>query len=308
MSPRKNTNTNTAATKAAPKRSTRKKNESAKLLDAVSKLDAQTVIDEVGQLQSNLQGTLAGLSATISTKIEQMKQVDEAIDLKENRLKELFDIENESMNIEAVRELKEKEDEEYQKSCEKRDADWAEQENTRSKNWQREKEEHDYIQEQRIKRFNDEFTAQLASTQRQEKVRKEELEREWADREKALKDKENEFQNLKDQVAQFDAKLKTEVSKAEAVVGNKMKRDYEHQMQLVKLDAESTKKLFDAEKVSLNNTIASLSDQIDNLERQLSEAHKDAKEVVSAALDSASGRKAAEAVQKAIESTSSSKK
>lgn len=308
MSPRKNTNTNTAATKAAPKRSTRKKNESAKLLDAVSKLDAQTVIDEVGQLQSNLQGTLAGLSATISAKIEQMKQVDEAIDLKENRLKELFDIENESMNIESVRELKEKEDEEYQKSCEKRDADWAEQENTRSKNWQREKEEHDYIQEQRIKRFNDEFTAQLTSTQRQEKIRKEELEREWADREKVLKDKENEFQTLKDQVAQFDAKLKAEVSKAEAVVGNKMKRDYEHQMELVKLDAESTKKLFDAEKVSLNNTIASLSDQIDNLERQLSEAHKDAKEVVSAALDSASGRKAAEAVQKAIESTSSGKK
>ena len=49
-----------------------------KVVEAVADLKPQTVIEEIGALQSKLQNTLAGLSAQISTKIEQMHNVEEA--------------------------------------------------------------------------------------------------------------------------------------------------------------------------------------------------------------------------------------
>ncbi len=292
----------TPVTKTAPP-VVRKKAESNKLLEAVSKLDAQSVINEVGTLQTSLQTTLAGLSAGVATKIEQMKQVDEAIELKEERLKELFGIEQEAMDIESIKQQKADEEESFDKTREKRDAEWADEANARAKNWQREREEHDYAMAQQKKRALEEYTAEVSERKRREQIRQEELQRGWDAREAALKAQEAEVVELRKQVAEFDAKLKSEVAKAEAIVGNRLKKDYEHETALLKRDSDAAQKLADAEKLALNNTIANLSEQIDSLEKAVVTAQKDAKEAVIAALDSASGRKAAEAVQQAINAT-----
>lgn len=294
-------------TKTAPPVA-RKKAESNRLLEAVSKLDAQSVINEVGTLQTSLQTTLAGLSAGVATKIELMKQVDEAINLKEERLKELFGIEQQAMDIEFIKQQKADEEETFDKTREKRDTEWAEETNVRAKNWQREREEHDYAVAQQKKRALEEYTAEVSERKRREQIRQEELQRGWDAREAALKTQEAEVVELRKQVAEFDNKLKTEVSKAEAIVGNRLKKDYEHEAALLKRDSDAAQKLADAEKLALNNTIANLSEQIDSLEQAVATAQKDAKEAVIAALDSASGRKAAEAVQQAINATSGGSK
>ena len=300
--------TTTKKTSSKKTTETRRKNESAKLLDAVSKLDSQAIVSEVGQLQASLQGTLAGVSATITTKLDQMKQVDEAIAVKEERLNELFDIEAEAATIESVREQREQEEADFESRREERDKVWSDEQSERTKRWQREQEEHEYMQSQRMKRSQEEFNAEVSERRRNETIRQQEMERQWNDRENSLKSQEKEVEELRKQVAEFDAKLKSEISKAEAIVGNRMKRDHEHEIQILKLDQVSNSKLFDAEKVSLNNTISSLSDQIEELQKRLEVTQQDAKEVVTSALQSASGRDAANTLQKALDSGALSNK
>ncbi len=72
-------------------------------LDAVKNLDTGKVVSEVNNLQVTLQSTLADVSASITNKIQQIATIDEAIKLKQQRLKELYDIEAEAVSAAIAR-------------------------------------------------------------------------------------------------------------------------------------------------------------------------------------------------------------
>lgn len=292
---------------AVAKTTRRKKNEASKILDAVSGLEAQVVIEEIGSLQNSLQGTLAGVSAQISNKIEQMKNVDEAISLKKQELTETYGIEKEAMSLEDIRARKDEEEKNWEKSKKEREIQWEEEEDERNKRWQREEEERAYEVSQRKKRAQEDFNAEITRARRDEALRKEDLEREWQERENYLIAKEQEFQNLQEQVAGFDDRLKDEVAKAKSVAVNSVKEDYEHQITMLQKDIEAERSLNNAKVSAMDETINGLHAQISDLQKQLVAARADAKEVTNAALDSASGRKTIEAMQKANTQASSKK-
>lgn len=273
-------------------RRTKKKEESQAqlLMDAVKNLQPDDVVDEIGKLQVSLQGTLSGITATITSKIETMQNLDGCIGQKQNELKELFDIEKEAQNLEDLK-----------ANIEEARKEWDEEKKERSKTWTREEEERDYMWQQRQQRHNEEFAAEVARMKRAEQVRQEELHRGWAERESVLAAQENEAAALRDKVAGFDEVLKKEVSKAEAVVSNSVKKQYEHQIALMQKDAESERNIDNAKIESLQGTIKDLEGRILALTAQLDAARRDAKDVTAAALESASGRQVADALRKVVD-------
>jgi hypothetical protein len=272
-----------------------------KALAAVADLDAATVVAEVGELQVNLQTTLANLSAAITGKIEQMEQVDTAIGAKQSELTELYDIEQEAMSLDEVKQQREENDRNWENHVAEREKDWNDKESNRRQRWEREEEEHNYEVNRRTNRANEEHAALTAANRRREQIRQEDLERQWEEREEELKSREDELQKLRADAATFDEKIKAEVSKAEGIVGNRLKRQYEHEKELMERDIASQKALHAAEVQSLNQRIASLNEQLDEAQDALRAAQQDAKEVTSKALESASGRAVAQAVQKTVE-------
>lgn len=277
------------------------KKQSEKVLDVVSTLKPQTVIEEIGALQNTLQGTLAGLSAQISIKLEQMKNVDEAIVLKQEELNELYGIDAEALSLEEMREKHEQENCEWEKQCLARQAQMEDDEEERAKRWQREEEEHSYDIAQKKKRSQEEYNAEIAARRRAETIRQEDLEKQWKAREEIISAQEKDVVILKNQVAGFDDRLKAETAKAEAIAVSRIKKEYEHEVMMLKKDIESERILNSTKVSALDDTINSLQMQISDLQKQLSEARADAKEVTSAALQSASGHQAMQALQRVVD-------
>lgn len=271
------------------------------VLDNVKDMELTKVVSEIGSLQVSLQGTLANLSATITNKIQQVDQLDTAITLKEQRLQELHGIEKEAVSLDEMKAQKEEEARKWEKERDERNAQWDEEEEERAKMWQRAEDDFKYTTEQAHKKVQDDFEAQLSKRNREELLRAEQLQRSWTERENGLKAKEQEFTDLKAQVAGFDAKLKTEVAKAESVLGNVLKKQYEHEMALLKKDAESEKNLSAAKISAMSDQMENLEKQIHDLQAQLAAARSDAKDIASSALQSASQKQVAEALSRVVE-------
>jgi hypothetical protein len=230
----------------------------------------------------------------------QVNTIDDAIKLKEERLQELYGIEKEAVTLDDMKAQVEAERTQAEIDREERDARWSEEQAERQKQWKRALEDWNYEFEQRKKRVQEEFDAEVARNRRGEQVRAEALIKTWDEREAALKSRENEVAELKKAVEGFDARLKTEIAKAEAVVGNTMKRTHEYESALLRKDSEAALKLSEAQIASLNSTIANLNKQVLDLGTQLVSARNDAKEVASQALQSASGRQVADALQQVV--------
>jgi len=284
------------------KPTTRKKKETAKILEAVNNLEPQSVIEEIGALQNTLQSTLAGLSAQITSKVEQMNKVDTAIAAKSEELEELYEIEKEAQSLDEVRARRAELDDDWNKKVAARQLQWSEEDEEREKACQRQDEEHAYMHSQRVKRSQEEYNTEIADRRRAEAIRVQELQRQWKEREDELAEKEQEFVDLKAQVDGFEDKLKAEVSKAEAVVGNRVKKDYEHQIAMLQKDMDAERTLHATKVSALDDTINNLEEQIGSLQVQLKAALQDAKEVTNAALQSASGRTAMQALQQVVDS------
>lgn len=294
---------------AAKKTTTRKaKADNQKVLDAVSNLSAETVIDQIGELQVNLQATLAGLGAAVTSKVEQMKAVDEAIALKESELQDVYGIEQEAMSLEEMKLQRDNESKEWETEKTARQIQWDEEDEERNKRWQREEEEHAYMVAQRNDRTNQEHRSLVEKNQRAEKIRQEELVRSWTERENVLKTQESEVAALKEQVAGFEDRLKTEVRKAEAIAESRLKKQHEHELALMEKDINAERNLHATKVSALDDTIETLTERIASLQRDLDSARKDAKEVTTAALQSASGRDAQAALLKSMDHTSSGSK
>lgn len=273
----------------------------AAILDAVKGLKPEDVVSQVGELQMRLQGTLAGLSAAIAGKVEQMQKVDEAIVLKTKELQELHNIDAVATTIEDMAAQQQEIQDDWDKQTEEKRAAWREEQAERMKKWQREQEEHEYTLAQMLKKKKDDIEAIISHAQRAEAIRQEDLTRKWQDREDELTSKEEEVQKLQEEVTGFEEKLKSEVNRAEKIVENSVKRHYEHQMELMKKDVDAADKLHAAEVGSLRSKVTSLEDEMKNLQRTLEAARQDAKEVTAAALESASGRRVTEALQKVVD-------
>jgi len=106
---------------------------------------------------------------------------------------------------------------------------------------------------------------------------------------------------LKDQVAEFPKTLENQVSKERAAVASQLKRDYEHQIQLLTKDSEASKVLFDQKEKALVNQINEMKMQIQTLNEQLDSARTDSKEIAAQALQSAAGKQVVDALQKSME-------
>lgn len=271
-------------------------------LDAVRNLDTAKVVSEVNNLQVSLQATLASVSASITNKIQQIATIDDAIKLKQDRLKELLGIDAEAVTLDDLKAQREAEKLIWEKEQAERDA--AEKEVDRQRGIQRTRDEEEWQYEFSMQKEREEnaYTVQEEDRRRAEANRYQELEKCWHVREEALKVRETEAVELKKLVDSFDAKLKAEVSKAEAILTNVLKKQHEHDKQLLEKDASSAKAVCEMRVQSLQTALEQQKLQLEDVKSQLMVARQDAKEVATSALSASSDRKVAEALRQVVDS------
>ncbi len=270
------------------------------VLESVKDININDVVSQVNNLQVSVQKTLADLCATVTVKVQQMEQLDTAIHLKDDRLQELHNIEKEAISLDEMRAQRDQERLDWDLERQNREKRRIEEENEFVKARNRKEDEWKYDFDQKKKRVQEEFDAEVARNKRNEQLRHEALERSWVERENTLKSKETEFQTLQAQVAGFDAKLADTTKKAEAVGFGAASAKFNHEIALLKKDAESDKKVAEMRINSQTTQIEGLMNQIEDLQTQLQSARQDAKEVANEALKSASSRQLADTLQKVV--------
>lgn len=280
--------------------------EAQQILNTAKDLKLNDVVEELGALQISVQNNLATLTATLTSKIQQLSDVQTAIELKEQRLKDLHGIENEAIRLDDIKAQIAEAEAVAQEKQKVNLKQWDDMVAERNKNWQRDEEEHKYSIDQMRKKAADEYNAMLEKNKRDEAIRQDALNRTWSDREKALQAQEADVANLKKQVADFDVTVKAKVEQAQAIVSASLKQKYEHEIAMMKKDFDAQKTLGDTKISAMSDSMSKLEAQIDELNKQLAAARQDAKEIATSALQSASGRQVADALQKVVDAKSDS--
>lgn len=282
-------------TKKTSKTSVAKKNENT--LEAVKGRDIHQIVSKIGDMSIAVQRELADVSAGFTEKLEELRQVEAAIVLRQQELTELHQIDKQLLDLEVIRATYQSELDAWKKDRERREAEWQDQESERQKRLQREESEYSYQTQVERQRDKEAFDAEVARRLRTEQVRLEALKQDWQNREMELTTRENELTSLRDQVAGFDQRIKESVAASEAILGNTLKKQYNHDLALAQKDTESERKLNNQLVKSLQEQNAALREQLAGVNEQLEAARQDAKEITKQALESASGRQALRTLQ-----------
>lgn len=271
------------------------------VLETVKSITLDGVSKKIAAVQVDVQQTLAKLSTELTQNLDTLNTVNAAISLKQEELKNLHDIEvtkisldTLNQDIEATRQLWT--DEQTKKA---KEDDLARRE--RQLRWTREEEQYKYERDQAHKKLEDDFNARIQEATKQNTLQAEALQRSWEKREADLKSKEQEFTTLRAEVEAFPAKLKAEVQKAESIVGNVMKKDFEMERKLLEANFNNKIQLAEAQVASEKMKTVELEKQVASLKAQLDMAQKDIKEISTKALESASSRETVNSLQKALE-------
>jgi len=277
------------------------------ILTSVSGLTLDNVSNKLAAVQVEVQHTLAGLSTKLTEQLAVLGNVENAILLKKEELKQLHGIEATAVTMDDLTAQIELQREEWVKEQNK-NAELAQLTLAqRQQQWAREEEQYGYRRAQERQKTEDAFTAKMTLLDKQARDTQEKREKDWAEREGNLKSREQELVDLKNQVASFPATLKTEMDRASNIAKHQVTSDYETKIKIATAESNTNQKLAAQEIQSLNKTIGELNNQVVGLRTQLERAHEDIKIISQKALESAASRETVANLQRAFESVQTSK-
>jgi len=255
----------------------------------------------------------------LATKIEDENRryadIKEAIEVKNEELKEIFGIEKSAHALAALLEAQKKEKMEFEEEMkQRRHSLESEIEETR-KRWETEKQAHELMikeeqaeEQKRRKREQEEFEygfkrekalKQQALKDELEKLnkeladRKEAFEKEIAEREKAVRqqekavaEREKYLDELQQKVESFPAELKKQVEQAVSETTKRLQAEAKRNEQLLAAKYEGEKKVLQTKIESLEKLVKDQQGQIDSLSRQVDAAYNKVQDIAVKAVTS----------------------
>jgi hypothetical protein len=289
----------------------------AQILAAVKATTPDGVIREISQLKQEMAKTLADLGDKLAAEVEKCNQVQQAIDIKEKELAEVFEIDRAAGTLGALIEAQHQEKERFEREMteekerlngeiesmreqwksEKAEHDVLvkEQDAIETKRRQREKEEYRYAfeREQQLARdkFEDEkakLLAEKAQIEQEMKALREQTERDLQERERLVAEREKEFALLQSQVQEFPKRLDAAVAAATKDATERIQREAKYQQDLVQKEFDGQKNVLTARIQSLEKTVKEQADQLAKLSQQQEAAYQKIQDVAVKAIEGAS--------------------
>jgi colicin import membrane protein len=271
------------------------------VLESVAGLDLGNVSSSIASTQVEVQKSLADLSAKLVERMSLLKNVEEAIQLKNDELKQLYNLEAKEIELDDLRAEIDRQREEWDEEQARKQRELAEQQSERNKQWKREEEDYRYRWAQEQRKIEDTFKEKMEGQEKANRNKQELIEKNWTEREAELKKRETEFAELKAKVEGMPEAIKKAENAAVAIATNSVKKEYETKATLAAKDLETFQKLAAQETASLKTAVEKATFEITSLKTQLDQARADVKEISSKALESASGRDALSQIQKMME-------
>ncbi len=289
---------------------------------AADSLSLENVVKDITQLRSSVGKTLSQIAENLEAEVDKYQQVKKAIEVKEKELAEIYEIQKQAVTLAALIEMQQRKREEFDANMagereelereiaqtreqwdaerKTREAEQKEQAVVDAKSRQRERDEYLYKFTREQQQAKDQFSDEKTRIERELTLRREELERQLAERETAIAAREKQLAELQARVSQFPAELEAAVAKATKEVVARAQSDAAGREELLKQQFAGEKNVQTARIAAFEAANKDQAEQIKQLTAKLEKAYGQVQEVAVRAIEGASQSKAFAGLQQAM--------
>ena len=271
------------------------------VIQVAESLSSEGIARETSNLKIETGKMLAQISDRLEEEIGKFKAIQNAIVLKEKELQELYEIEKsavtlaaliESQNqkrqafeiemaekkealsqeIEALRAQREQEKKEYEEEIKERDM-------TEKKRREREKDDYEYSFKREQKLTKDKFEDEKSKLEKEIQIKKEQMESELKEREKAIAGREDELNELRKKASVFPKEMETAVAKAIKETTEKLNLEAKNREELQRKEFVGERNVLATRIESLEKSVKEQNEQISKLSQQLEKAYQQVQEI-----------------------------
>ena len=251
---------------------------------------------EIGQLKSEVGKLLAVISERLGSESSRFGSVQKAVQSKELELKELYGIEKAAVTLAALLEAQnQKRDEfetdmarqreelqseiaflraEWDKEKKTHEAEFKERDTAEKKAREREREEFNYAFKRDAQAIKDKLNDEKAALEKDIKLKRETADKDLAEREKAIGEKERELAELRAKAAAFPKELETAVGQAVKETTDRLKLEAKNREELLRKEFEGERNVLAARNESFERTNKDLLAANTKLAQQLEAAYQ----------------------------------
>ncbi len=289
---------------------TQKRKEHTEILEKTATYTPATLQEQLLQVKQSFDKSLQELQDKIFAEYQVLSDIQKSVKIEKQNLQDLYDIKANADTL-AASLIAQKENKEFfeQEMQEKRTAltleikeekekwDLQKQKNKEEekeytellkKTRQREEEEYMYALEKSRQEQKDKLAYEMKQLNQDIATKRNDFEKEYAERETRIVNSEKELEDLRQQVEGFPAVLDTELKKAIANTEKDLKKQHQFEKELREKEVEGHENLYKQEIASLKAKITELQTQIQYATDKANGAEQSVKDIALRAIDSAS--------------------
>jgi chromosome segregation ATPase len=268
---------------------------------AVEGITVDSVVQKISGLGLEVGKALSDISAKLGAEVQMLASVREAVALERTELERLHKIDVVAAALDQLVQDYAREKERLEQEISGQRARWEEesariererkeQEESLKKQRQRETEDYEYKKTLERKKAEDKYDEEQRLTEKRNQERQESLDKSWQQREAALKDREEELGHLRQDAANFPARLEKEGQTSADRARRETEARFEQQILVMQKDAETERRVAELRVKALEETAAHQTAQVAALEKQLADAKQQVQDIAIRAIEGASPR------------------
>lgn len=288
-------------------------------VEAADALSTEGIVQAVSNLKSESGKLLGHLSDRLEEEVSKYRQVRKAVEVKEQELREIYEIQRSASSLSALIEAQHQKREgfeaemaarkeelereiqdlrtEWEKEKRRHEAELKERDAAELKRREREKEEYLYAFQREQQVAKDQFQDEKANLERETQYRREQMEREIADREKAVVQREAELNELRQKVATFPQELESAINRAVKEAVERVQAEAKNREEFLKKEIEGERNVLNTRTEALEKTVREQNEQITKLSQQAEKAYGQVQDIAVKAIEGTSQFKSLTSLQ-----------
>jgi len=283
------------------------------VVEVAEALSSEGVIKEIGNLKLEIGKRLTHISDGLEEEVGKFNQIQKAIKVKDEELKELYEIERSAETLAALIESQNKKRQEFELEMTARKEELYREISTTREDWEKEKkiyeaeikernaaeakrqerlkEEYDYTFKREQWLAKDKFEDEKAKLEKEIQLKKEYMEKELTEREEEVTKKEAGLAELQEKVIAFPDEIKEAIDKAVKETTERITLEAKNKEELIKKEFDGERNVLKTRIESLEKTVKEQSSQINNLSGQLEKSYQKVQDIAIKSVEGSSNLK-----------------
>jgi len=283
------------------------------VLKVAETLSSEGVVKEIGNLKLEIGKRLTHIADGLEEEVDKFKKVQKAIEVKEEEVKELYDIERSAETLAALIEAQNQKRQEFEsemaarkegldqeirtiregweKEKKEHEAEIKERDSAEAKRREREKDEYGYSFKRDQQMVKDKFEDEKARMEKEIQLKKEQMDKELAEREKEVAEREEELNELQSKVTAFPKEMENAVNKAVKETKERITLEAKNREELIDKEFDGERNVLTTRIESLEKTVKEQSGQIANLSGQLEKSYQKVQDIAVKSVEGSSNLK-----------------